>query len=152
MSQADSTNTTGAPGDDPGRQFATHLANLAAQERARQKALRRVFKLRQKASTEIDRLIAFLDACDPYVTTELEENCEDEAAQCEGEGEQCDDEGSESDKEPSLGSLDHRDSQELWAIGNRSDRELDDAESGIADQDGLDEQVPFRDWQNVGMV
>ena len=31
-------------------------------------------KLRQKASTEIDRLLAFLDACDPYVTTELEEN------------------------------------------------------------------------------
>jgi hypothetical protein len=30
--------------------------------------------------------------------------------------------------------------------------EQDDAESGIADQDGLDEQVPFRDWQNVGMV
>jgi hypothetical protein len=27
----------------------------------------------------------------------------------------------------------------------------DDGESGIADQDG-DEQVPFRDWQGVGMV
>jgi len=24
--------------------------------------------------------------------------------------------------------------------------------SGIGDQDGLDEQVPFRDWQMVGMV
>jgi hypothetical protein len=24
--------------------------------------------------------------------------------------------------------------------------------SGIADQDGLDEQVPFRDWSMVGMV
>jgi hypothetical protein len=24
--------------------------------------------------------------------------------------------------------------------------------SGIADQDGLDEQVPFRDWQGVRMV
>jgi hypothetical protein len=30
--------------------------------------------------------------------------------------------------------------------------EHDDADSGIADQDGLDEQVPFRDWQGVGMV
>jgi hypothetical protein len=30
--------------------------------------------------------------------------------------------------------------------------EHDDAESGIGDQDGLDEQVPFRDWQMVGMV
>ena len=48
--------------------------------------------MRQKASTEIDRLLAFLDACDPYVTTELEENCEDEAAQCEDEAAQCEDE------------------------------------------------------------
>jgi hypothetical protein len=30
--------------------------------------------------------------------------------------------------------------------------EQDDGETGIADQDGLDEQVPFRDWQMVGMV
>jgi hypothetical protein len=30
--------------------------------------------------------------------------------------------------------------------------EQDDSETGIADQDGLDEQVPFRDWQGVGMV
>jgi hypothetical protein len=39
-----------------------------------------------------------------------------------------------------------------WAAGSRCDLEQDEAESGIADQDGLDEQVPFRDWQNVGMV
>lgn len=32
------------------------------------------------------------------------------------------------------------------------DLERDDAESGIADMDGLDEQVPFRDWMRVGMV
>jgi hypothetical protein len=43
-------------------------------------------------------------------------------------------------------------SQERWASGSRRDLEQDDAESGIADQDGLDEQVPFRDWQHVGMV
>jgi hypothetical protein len=42
--------------------------------------------------------------------------------------------------------------QEQWASGGRRDLEQDDAESGIGDQDGLDEQVPFRDWQNVGMV
>jgi hypothetical protein len=42
--------------------------------------------------------------------------------------------------------------QEGWAEGDRRDLELDDAESGIADQDGQDEQVPFRDWQMVGMV
>jgi len=28
----------------------------------------------------------------------------------------------------------------------------EDNDSGIGDGDGLDEQVPFRDWQNVGMV
>ena len=33
------------------------------------------------------------------------------------------------------------------------DPDLEESEpSGIGDQDGLDEQVPFRDWQNVGMV
>jgi hypothetical protein len=32
-------------------------------------------------------------------------------------------------------------------------RSLEESEaSGIADRDGLDEQVPFRDWQRVGMV
>ena len=61
------------------------------------------------------------------------------------------------DGEPSLGSFDLVTNQEhSWqsacvnTIG--PDAELDDAESGIADQDGLDEQVPFRDWQHVGMV
>jgi hypothetical protein len=33
------------------------------------------------------------------------------------------------------------------------DPDLEESEaSGIADRDGLDEQVPFRDWQRVGMV
>jgi len=55
--------------------------------------------------------------------------------------------------EPSLGSVgDMHLDQERWAYGNGRDLEQDDGESGIADQDGLDEQVPFRDWQGVGMV
>jgi hypothetical protein len=54
---------------------------------------------------------------------------------------------------PSLGSVgDVHFNQERWAAGGRRDLEKDDGESGIADQDGLDEQVPFRDWQGVGMV
>jgi hypothetical protein len=36
------------------------------------------------------------------------------------------------------------------AYGNS--RDLEDGESGIAAQDELDEQLPFRDWQGVGMV
>jgi hypothetical protein len=54
--------------------------------------------------------------------------------------------------EPSLGSLDAHHDRERWAAGGGCDLELDDGETGIADQDGLDEQVPFRDWQGVGMV
>ena len=55
--------------------------------------------------------------------------------------------------EPSLGSVgDVHFNQERWSDGSRHDLEQDDAESGIADQDGLDERVPFRDWQGVGMV
>lgn len=50
---------------------------LAAQERAREKALKRLAKLRKKAAAEITRLIAFLDASDPYVMNELEEQVDD---------------------------------------------------------------------------
>jgi hypothetical protein len=42
--------------------------------------------------------------------------------------------------------------QFLDATETDADLEEDLSESGIGDQDGLDEQVPFRDWQNVGMV
>jgi hypothetical protein len=56
--------------------------------------------------------------------------------------------------EPSHGSVSNfaHSNQERWSDGSRRDLEQDDAESGIADQDGLDEQVPFRDWQSVGTV
>jgi hypothetical protein len=40
--------------------------------------------------------------------------------------------------------------QRRWAYGNS--RDLKDGESGIAAQDGLDEQLPFRNWQGLGMV
>jgi hypothetical protein len=127
---------------------------LARQQREREKALRRLAKLRQKASAEIERLLTFMDESDPYAATELEDQIDDGP---------CDDneldgpengEDEESDPaEPSLGSVgDVHFNQELWAAGDRRDLELDDGESGIADQDGLDEQAPLRDWQNVGMV
>jgi hypothetical protein len=71
------------------------------------------------------------------------------------------------DAEPSLGSFDRlMDQSKSWnqAISWGVDYEQDDCDkedddpaeesevSGIGDQDGLDEQVPFRDWQNVGMA
>ena len=51
-----------------------------------------------------------------------------------------------------IAAIDHNHTQEQWAAGGRRDMEEDPAEAGIGDQDGLDEQVPFRDWQMVGMV
>lgn len=52
-------------------------SGLAGQERERQKSLRRLASLRRKAAAEIDRLIAFLDASDVYVATELEADYSD---------------------------------------------------------------------------
>ncbi|MET4295451.1 hypothetical protein ABIB06_005966 [Bradyrhizobium sp. LB8.2] len=59
---------------------------LAAQERARERALKRLARLRKKASAEITLLIAFLDASDPYAMNERED--EADAGPCEDELEQ----------------------------------------------------------------
>jgi len=60
-------------------------------------------------------------------------------------------ENEESDPaEPVLGSLDGRDDQTAWAAGDRRDLELDPAESGIADYDGLGEQIGSQDWRHGG--
>jgi hypothetical protein len=108
--------------------------------------------LRREARNEINRLINFLDTTDDYVSRELEDSIDDNP-----HDEETDDNGEDSEDdglaEPSLGSVGevHFD-QARWAVGSRCDLEQDDGETGIGDQDGLDEQVPFRDWQNVGMV
>jgi hypothetical protein len=44
------------------------------------------------------------------------------------------------------------DAEQDDADNEDSDPAEESEASGIADQDGLDEQVPFRDWQMVGMV
>lgn len=69
----------------------------AVPQRARRMALSDLARLREEASVRIDRLIAFLDATDPYVTTEIE---------------------------------------------------VDDGEAGIADFDGILEQVGAQGWQS----
>lgn len=77
--------------------YASIPPGLARQERERERALRRLAKLREKASAEIERLIAFLDASDPYAATELEDQIDDHP---------CDDrelDYDDSDREPSLG-------------------------------------------------
>ncbi|WP_256807783.1 hypothetical protein [Bradyrhizobium sp. Bra64] len=151
-------------------------AGLAAQQRAREKALLRLARLRKKAMAEIERLISFLDQSDPYVMTEAEPDDDEpslgfqEAFPGRGAGGAGDDreldlgtfdrlinqepaarrfdQGEEldtADAEPSLGSCNGWGgdpvSQERWACGSQSDREDDPTESGIADHDGLLEQV-----------
>lgn len=130
-------------------------AGLAKQNREREKALRRLAKLRATAQAEIDRLIAFLDQSDPYVMTELEDECEDEGAQCEDEGTEHDGREPDLDDEPSLGSCDPSmggGDQSRWASGGRRDLELDGADSGIGDHDGLLEQVGWQDWTQTVMA
>jgi hypothetical protein len=126
------------------------LSGLAQQEARRVQAILKLRTLRNEARQEITRLISFLDQSDDYVTTELEDD---------------DDREQVGDEEPSLGSFDRMVNQEKsYRQGDcdidceldDSDREEDDAaeesDTGVGDQDGLDEQVPFRDWQGVGMV
>lgn len=68
MTQADSVHST------PPLNTPIPPKGLIQQERQREKALKRIAKLRKRAAAEIERLLAFLDACDPYVTTELEDD------------------------------------------------------------------------------
>jgi hypothetical protein len=118
-----------------------------------EEAFQAIGRLRKEARDEIDRLIQFLDKTDNYVSRELEDSIDDNP-----HDEETDDNGEDSEDadpaEPSLGSVSNfaHSNQERWSDGSRQDLEQDDAESGIGDQDGLDEQVPFRDWQGVGMV
>ena len=81
MIQADSVHST-----PPTNTSSNNPLGLARQQRERERALRRVAKLRRKASDEIDRLLAFLDASDPYVSTELEQEDGDDEPEGEGRG------------------------------------------------------------------
>jgi hypothetical protein len=131
----------------------------------------REVRLRKQARDEIDRLIRFLDESDNHMEREPDDEGDDSDidpslgsfdrmsnqsnAWRQSAGELCfsiDAEQDGAENEASLGSLDGQLNQEPRAFGWRRDLEQDDAETGIADQDGLDEQIPFRDWQHVGMV
>ncbi|WP_092182149.1 hypothetical protein [Bradyrhizobium sp. cf659] len=125
---------------------------LRRQERERQRALRRLARLRKEAEAEITRLIAFLDASDPYASTELEDQVDDGP---------CDDnelDRDHSDDEPSLGALEGHADQDgvawdaTWQGHGSHDRELDPAEAGIGDQAGLLEQVGSQDWTHTVMA
>lgn len=104
-------------------------------------------RLRKEARDEIDRLIRFLDETDDHM--EREPDGDDEPSDTDEDADPEEDDGT---AEPSLGSLCHRLSQEQWGVaGDRRDLEHDDAESGIADLDGLLEQAGTQDWQQGAM-
>ena len=158
MTQADSVHSTppiNTPTDNaPGGPKRPADALYFPTDTTPEELFQAIGKLRKEARDEIDRLIGFLDKTDNYVSRELEDSIDDgphDDDELDGP-ENGEDEESEPD-EPSLGAFEGHDDQSVsWKCSNRSDRELDGAESGIGDQDGLNEQIPFRDWQNRGMV
>ncbi|PSO31735.1 hypothetical protein [Bradyrhizobium sp. MOS002] len=115
-------------------------ARLAVQERERQKTLRRLSKLREKASAEIERLISFLDASDDYVVAELEDDGYDE------------DDGTHD--EPSLGALDHPMNQtDAWTPYQGSAWLIDTEQDPSDDEPALgwhDDQHGFADMASRG--
>lgn len=167
MSQVDSENSIALPAGAAG----AIRSGLAIQQRLRETALYDLARLRREARDEIARLISFLDASDPYAQFELEEQDDREAEIAEpslggldraqdqtrwAAGGTDDAELDRSDDEPSVGSGDgwsgEHASQENWARGGRDDREDDPTESGIADHDGLLEQIGRWDWQHTVMA
>ena len=106
------------PAERPARPAGASISEgLAKQQRDREKTLRRIVKLRKKAAAEVERLLTFLDACDPYAATELEDGNDDEPSLgfldgSPGSGRSgvspgYDLEGDDCDLEPSLGSSGH---------------------------------------------
>ena len=144
------------------------VSGLVRQEAARIQSIQALHRMRREARDEISRLIRFLDESDEYVMTELEDDISadledggdnepslgflDSALNQEriAQGALADHrELDKADDEPSLGSIEDSHSQIAWATGTRDDREddagdspeHDPAESGIADEDGLREQL-----------
>jgi hypothetical protein len=145
---------------------------LVLQRETRIHSIQTLFRLRREARDEISRLIQFLDASDEYVMTELEEDNElEETGDSEpslgsfdlminqeksyrGGAYEVDAELDIADDEPNLGASEHYhpSNQSFWAFGSSDDREddagdnpeHDEAEGGIADEDGLREQYGFK--------
>ena len=88
---------------------------LAIQQRERETALRTVARLRKEASAEIERLLAFMDASDPYASNELEDAVDDGP---------CDDR----ETEPSLGWTDTEAKTGRIANPGDTDAELDNCD------------------------
>jgi hypothetical protein len=129
-----------------------------------EEAFQAIGRLRKEARDEIDRLIRFLDDTDDHMEREPDGDELDVSYPESGQRvlhglTNEDDEDADADEdsdpaEPALGSLDEQADQTGWAAGGRRDLELDPAESGIVDLDGLLEQVGCGGYQGdrTGMV
>jgi hypothetical protein len=121
MVPVDSENSTHMPARPAGNCFPG-----LAQQRDREKALRKVAKLRKKASAEIERLIGFLDASDDYAL-ELEDQADAEPSlgwpdgrNNANHGGSADLEADDDDDEPSLGAIER--SSSAYGFRPRSHR------------------------------
>ena len=149
----------------PARVAGEIARRIATQERRAEKARQRVQKLREMASAEIDRLIAFMDATDGYTMDEREPNGDEaDASYPEGwkhAGSPMEDDEDDGIGEPSLGAPEYHPAgytmmggeanQERWAQGKDDDRERDDAddpkgESVNEDGDGNPDDEPSLGW------
>ncbi|WP_339032669.1 hypothetical protein WI604_15930 [Bradyrhizobium symbiodeficiens] len=161
----------------PAESLEAILSGPALQELARQSSIRTLARLRKEAAAEIERLIAFLDASDPYVTTELEEQVddgpidEDELDHDLASPDPCtkgdylgrspwlsrsfdqsrfqgeDKEADDSEDEPSLGFLERTDQDGSLTMGFGEDRE--DEHDGT--EPGQDEE-PSLGWTTSGVL
>lgn len=115
----------------PARGAGAISRQLAAQERRARKASQRVRKLREIASAEIERLIAFLDQTDGYTMTELEPSL--------GAAEIPPTFNHFSEKYRFFYTLDG--DQRRWAVGATDDREVEDEH----DEDTIDREEVCED-------
>ena len=118
---------------------ASRLQNIAEQEAARQASIALVRQLRREAGAEIERLLAFMDASDTYVMTELEDD-----------GDQADASYPESGVKVCSPMEDDEDSD----VDEDSDPAEESEPSGIGDYDGLLEQLGSQDLavRSAGMT
>jgi hypothetical protein len=151
--------------EQPARVAGEIARRIATQERRAEKTRQRVRRLREKASAEIERLIAFMDATDGYTMDEREPNGDEaDASYREGWmhiGSPMEDDEDDGGGEPSLGAPEYHPAgyimmggeanQERWAQGKDDGRERDDADDPKGelvneDGDGNPDDEPSLGW------
>jgi hypothetical protein len=149
--------------EQPARVAGEIARRIATQERRAEKARQRVRELREKASAEIERLIAFLDASDSYVMDEREPDDDFEPSlgfqnMFPGRGGASggfvpDLELDEADDEPSLGSTSSNTDQTRWGATASDDME-DEHDGAEPDHDAEDDGTsePSLGWTADGIV